>query len=467
MLLIAVTGAFALASSATAADPISKIEPGVLADVADGQADFWAILTEQADLAKAPGIQNRTARGAYVVDQLKEVADETQGGLLASLTKQGVSHQAFWIVNSIKITGGQGILIQVASQPEVEKIVAERVYEAPDPMPGTTEAKINAVEWGIANINADDVWAQFGDRGEGIVVANIDTGVQYNHPALVNQYRGNLGGASFDHNYNWFDPSSVCPSPVPCDNNNHGTHTMGTMVGDDGGTNQIGVAPGARWIAAKGCETNNCSDAALLASAQWILAPTDLNGSNPRPDLRPDIVNNSWGGGGGDPWYQASVDAWLASGIFPQFSNGNAGPSCNTAGSPGDYVQSYSAGAYDINNVIASFSSRGASAFGGEVKPNIAAPGVNVRSSIAGGGYGSFNGTSMASPHVAGTVALMWSRAPVLVGDIAITRTLLDDTAVDTPNAQCGGTDDDNNVFGEGRLDALAAVAPRRRRPGH
>ena len=131
------------------------------------------------------------------------------------------------------------------------------------------------------------------------MVANIDTGVQYNHPALVNQYRGNLGGASFDHNYNWFDPSSVCPSPVPCDNNNHGTHTMGTMVGDDGGTNQIGVAPGARWIAAKGCETNNCSDAALLASAQWILAPTDLNGSNPRPDLRPDIVNNSWGGGGG------------------------------------------------------------------------------------------------------------------------------------------------------------------------
>ena len=461
MLLVAVTAALLLASAATAADPLDKIEPAVIADVADGQADFWAILSEHADLSKAPGIQDRTARGAYVVDQLKEVADDTQSGLLSSLAKQNVPHQSFWILNAIKITGGQGILVQVASQPEVEKIIAERVYQAPTPTPGTAEPKVDAVEWGIANVNADDVWAQFGDRGEGVVVANIDTGVQFNHPALVNQYRGNMGGGTFDHNYNWFDPSNVCgnPSLAPCDNNDHGTHTMGTMVGDDGAGNQIGVAPGARWIAAKGCETNNCSDAALLASAQWILAPTDLTGANPRPDLRPDIVNNSWGGGGGDPWYQASVDAWIASGIFPQFSNGNSGPSCGTAGSPGDYPQSYSAGAYDINNVIASFSSRGPSAFGGELKPNLAAPGVNVRSSIPGNSYASFNGTSMASPHVAGTVALMWSRAPALKGDIGTTRTLLDDTAVDVNSLTCGGTVDDNNVFGEGRLDALAAVS--------
>ena len=175
------------------------------------------------------------------------------------------------------------------------------------------------------------------DRSSTRVVANIDTGTQFNHPALVGQYRGNTGGGTFDHNYSWFDPSDVCGSPslVPCDNNGHGTHTMGTMVGDDGnpGPNQIGVAPHARFIAAKGCETNSCSDSALLASAQWILAPTDLAGQNPRPDLRPNIVNNSCGGGGGDPWYQASVDAWIASGIFPAFSNGNAGPGCASSGS--------------------------------------------------------------------------------------------------------------------------------------
>jgi hypothetical protein len=126
LLSAAATMAFLFASSATAADPISKIEPGVLADAADGQAVYWAVLAEQADLSKAPGIQNRTARGTYVVEQLKEVAEETQAGLLALLTKQGVSHRSFWIVNTIRITSGQGVLLQVAAQPEVAKIVATR-----------------------------------------------------------------------------------------------------------------------------------------------------------------------------------------------------------------------------------------------------------------------------------------------------------------------------------------------------
>jgi subtilisin family serine protease len=454
---------FSAASSATAADPRDKVEPGVLAAIAaNGQATFWAILSEKADLKKAPGIQNRTARGTYVMERLMKVADESQAGLRALLTKQGVPHKSFWVMNAIRITAGQAVLLQVAADPGVKQILADRVYQIPDPIKGKQEPTVNTVEWGIDRINAPQVWSTFGDRGDGIVVANIDTGVQFDHSALVRQYRGNLGGGSFDHNYNWFDPSNVCGSPslAPCDNVGHGSHTMGTMVGDDGdpGPNQIGVAPHARWIAAKGCESNSCSSGALLAAAQWILAPTDLNGQNPRPDLRPDIVNNSWGGGPGDPWYQASVDAWIASGIFPQFSNGNAGPGCNTSGSPGDYPQSYSAGAFDINNNIAGFSSRGPSAFGGELKPNIAAPGVSVRSSVPGNSYASFSGTSMASPHVAGTVALMWSVAPVLVGDIAQTRAILDDTAVDTFDGQCGGTADDNNVWGEGKLDAFAAV---------
>jgi hypothetical protein len=298
-------------------------------------------------------------------------------------------------------------------------------------------------------------------RGDGIVVANIDTGVQFDHPALVGQYRGNLGGGTFDHNYNWFDPSHVCALPQPCDNNNHGTHTMGTMVGDDGGANQIGVAPHAKWIAAKGCELSSCSDSALLSSGQWVLAPTDLAGNNPRPDLRPNIVNNSWGGDNGaaiDPWYRATLTAWTAAGIFGVFSNGNAGPSCNTTGSPADNLEAFSVGAYDISNVIASFSSRGPGE-GGEIRPSVAAPGVNVRSSIPGNTYGNFNGTSMAAPHVSGAVALLWSLAPALVGDITQTRQLLEDTAIDTNDLTCGGTVDDNNVFGEGRVDVLEAAA--------
>jgi Ca2+-binding RTX toxin-like protein len=144
--------------------------------------------------------------------------------------------------------------------------------------------------------------------------------------------------------------------------------------------------------------------------------------------------------------------------MFPQFSNGNSGPGCSTAGSPGDYAESYSAGAFDVNGVIASFSSRGSSAFGG-IKPDIAAPGVDIRSSLPGGTYGNFNGTSMAAPHVAGTVALVWSAAPAYKGNIEATIRALDATAHDVADLQCGGTTVDNNVWGEGTLDAFAAVA--------
>ena len=417
LLLLVLVAALVAASSfaGTSANSLDKVDPAVVKAVdGGGETTFWAVLHQQADLRAAPGM-NRSARGKFVYDRLNSVANESQAGLRSLLEQQSASFKPFWVVNAIRIRGDATLLQTVAARPEVAEVIATRTYKIPKPVPGNGQAAVDAVEWGIDRIRADEVWSTFGDRGEGIVVANVDTGTQFNHPALVAQYRGNLGGGTFDHNYNWFDPSNVCGSPslVPCDNNGHGTHTMGTMVGDDGGRRTRSASlRSARFIAAKGCETNNCSDAALLASAQWILAPTDLAGQNPRPDLRPDIVNNSWGGGGGDPWYQASVDAWIAAGIFPAFSNGNAGPGCGSSGSPGDYTQSYSAGAFDINNVIAGFSSRGPSAFGGGLKPNIAAPGVNVRSSVPTNSYAAFNGTSMASPHVAGTVALMWSAAP-------------------------------------------------------
>jgi Subtilase family/Carboxypeptidase regulatory-like domain/Kelch motif len=254
---------------------------------------------------------------------------------------------------------------------------------------------------------------------------------------------------------------------VPCDNIGHGTHTMGTMVGADGAGNAVGVAPGARWIAAKGCEDRErgCSDTALLASAQWILAPTDLSGANPRPDLRPQIVNNSWGGASGpveDPWFDEALRAWNASGIFAVFSNGNEGPGCDTAASPADSALAYGVGAYDATNTVASFSSRGPGA-GGDIRPHISAPGVNIRSSVPGGGYGYASGTSMAAPHVSGAVALLWSAAPAMIGDVTETRELLDVTASDTPDTTCGGTDADNNIYGEGRLNAFLEVsrAPR------
>ncbi|MFD0476828.1 S8 family serine peptidase [Nonomuraea thailandensis] len=296
------------------------------------------------------------------------------------------------------------------------------------------------------------MWDELGNRGEGIVVANIDSGVQFDHPDLAASYRGRNPDGTYTHDYNWYDPAGVCPSAAPCDNNDHGTHVMGTMVGANG----LGVAPGAKWIAVKGCEVNTCTDASLLKAGEWVVRPTDLDGLNPRPDLAPDIVNNSWGGDGFDPFYKEVVDSWLAAGIFPAFSNGNEGPACDTSGSPGQYQSAYSSGAFDVNNALYARSSKGEGE-NGEIKPNIAAPGVNVRSSVPGG-YDSFTGTSMASPHVAATVALIWSGSPGLQGNVAATRPLLDGTAVDVSDTSCGGTAADNNIWGEGRLDTYAAV---------
>jgi subtilisin family serine protease len=457
-----------LASANQPTLPLAKIDEKViqLATVQD-ETTFWVLLRDQADLKPAKNFKNWKDRGTFVAERLQAIAENSQKGIRGLLKSRGKKHESFWIVNAIKVTADQATIKELAARPEVQEILADESYPVPDPIDGKEEPRLETIEWNIDRIGAPRVWSTFNTRGEGIVVANIDTGVLHTHAALTNQYRGRQADGTFNHNYNWHDPANACANgrAAPCDNNGHGTHTMGTIAGDDGapGTNQIGVAPRVKWIAAKGCESSSCSTSSLLSSGQWVLAPTDLNGQNPRADLRPNIVSNSWGGGPNNTFYRATVQAWVASGIFPVFSNGNSGPGCATSGSPGDYPESYSVGAFDVNNGIASFSSRGSSAFGGIVKPNIAAPGVNVRSAWNNGQYNSISGTSMAAPHVAGTVALMWSAAPSIVGDIEATRALLNQTATDTSDLACGGTAANNNVWGEGKLNAFAAVdqAPR------
>ena len=447
------------ASGASATDQtMTTVDAQVLADLAaDGTTEFMVYLGQRPDLTPALSLADRTDRAQFVYDQLTTTAATSQAELTDLLDAHGASYTSFWITNAILVKGDRALLDQLASQRGVTEIAPVETLPLIEPVEivPSVDRSIQAIEWGVANINADQVWTDFGVTGEGIIVATIDTGVQHTHPAVVGKYRGTHTGS---HNHNWFDPAGVCPVGTPCDNNGHGTHVTGTMVGDDGGANQIGVAPGAQWIAAKGCESNSCSQTSLLASGQWMVAPTDVNGNNPRPDLAPHIVNNSWGGGGGDTWYAHIVDAWIAAGIFPMFSNGNSGPSCLSAGSPGDYPQSYSVGAYDINNNIASFSSRGASRVDGGIKPNVSAPGVAVRSSVPTNGYANFSGTSMASPHASGVVALVWSAQPALIGDIPGTRAVLDNTARPVSNLTCGGTAENNNVWGRGRIDAHAAV---------
>ncbi|PZG04858.1 peptidase [Nonomuraea aridisoli] len=441
---------------AYAQDPpgAGKIDQAVAADLsADDKATFWVRLKDEADLRAARAAKTKADKGRQVYRLKTETAAASQARLRKLLKAAGAGFTPYWIVNTIRVTGDAGLAAEIAELPEVAEITPDRTAGLPEPKPGVARAAAGAVEWNVDRVNAPKVWDELGDRGEGVVIASLDTGVQWDHPALKASYRGTLPDGTADHAYNWYDATGSCPGDTPCDDRGHGTHTMGTMAGADG----IGVAPGAKWITAKACATTGCPDYALLAAGQWILAPTDLENRDPRPDLAPDIVNNSWGGAGLNLWYKEIVEAWVAAGIFPAFSNGNAGPACGTTGSPGGYTASYSAGAFDVNGRIMPESSRGPGE-DGELKPNIAAPGVDVRSALPGDAYGVKSGTSMASPHVAATVALMWSASPALRHDVEATRALLDGTASDVDDTSCGGTAADNLVWGEGRLDAYAAV---------
>ncbi|MEV0623453.1 S8 family serine peptidase [Nonomuraea sp. NPDC050404] len=435
-----------------------KTEAEVLQQLAkDDKAVYWVRMKDQANLITARQAGDKAAKGRAVYEAKTETAESSQKNLISLLDLAQVEYESFWIVNMVKVIGDTATLERIAELPEVAAIEADDKIALEDPEPGKDEPSVNAIEWNISAVNAPKVWEELDVRGEGIVVANLDTGVDYTHPAVKNNYRGLNADGSYSHAYNFFDPSGTCTGGVPCDNNSHGTHTMGTMVGVDG-DNVIGVAPGAKWIATKGCAGQSCARDHLLAAGQWIAAPTDANGQNPRPDLAPDVVNNSWGANVVDLWYTQIVDSWVAAGIFPSFSIGNAGPSCGTAGSPGVYQQSYATGGFDSAGNLYNNSSRGPG-IDGDIKPDVSAPAVNVRSAIPGGGYGNKTGTSMAAPHTSATVALMWSYSPALRGNLAETRALLDQTAIDTDNVACGGTATDNNIWGQGKLDAYAAVS--------
>jgi subtilisin family serine protease len=325
----------------------------------------------------------------------------------------------------------------------------------------------------VRQINADDVWAA-GYEGQGVVIGGQDTGYDWSHPALQQQYRG-WDGVAANHSYNWHDAihegNFVCPanSPEPCDEHGHGTHTMGTMVGEAGAM-RIGVAPGARWIGCRNMDDNgNGTPASYAECFQWFLAPTDSAGNNPNPALAPDIINNSWGCTTQEGCVDANallviVDSVRAAGILTVNSAGNSGPGCGSVNTPPAlYDASMTVGATDSADNIAAFSSRGPVSRDGSTrpKPDLVAPGVGVRSSYPGG-YASLSGTSMAAPHVAATAALVISADPTLAGQVDRLEELMLLSARPRFGGQvCGGVDGatrPNNTYGWGRLDAYVAL---------
>jgi len=265
-------------------------------------------------------------------------------------------------------------------------------------------------------------------------------------------------------------------SPVPCDDDGHGTHTTGTAVGDDGAGNQIGMAPGAKWIACRNeVDDDTGTPASYLECMEFFLAPYPVHGTpnEADPSKAPDITSNSWGCfpqfGCSPRTLQAAVEAQVAAGIMMVVAAGNDGPNCSTViYPPCIYEAAYTVGALETGtDSIAYFSSRGPVMIdqSNRIKPNITAPGTETRSSYntSDDAYYSSTGTSMASPHVAGAVALLWSARPELQNDISSTRSVLDRAAVHILDGVCDGGPPvtPNNTYGNGRLDILAAVNTR------
>jgi subtilisin family serine protease len=487
---VLIASLFAVIPALSAADvsATAKIAPRLASETAlGGSSEALIVFSEQADLSGAANLGTRLEKGLYVYNALRTVADRTQAPMRKMLEARGIPYQSFYGVNMIKLTASRDLLYELAARNEVLQIDANPKVKTSIPSPNLTlpsslsSAKqaqgtsqvAGKIEWNVAQVNAPQVWA-LGFRGEGMVVANADTGVQWDHISLKSHYRG-WNGTTVNHDYNWHDATRF-HSATPVDPQYHGTFTMSEMVGDDGLGNQVGVAPGAKWIACRNMDQNGTgSPASYIECFQFLMAPYPFGHPElANPAMAPDVINNSWecpaSEGCSLTTLQAIVDAVRASGIFAVMATGNSGPNCSTVtNSPEIYSSSVSVGATDSSNLIAIFSSRGPVTvdLSGRLKPDLVAPGYYIRAAIPYMNmYQNYwMGTSMAAPHVAAGVALLWQAKPALKGQIAQTLAVLTQNATPLFSTQsCGafrGQATPNAVFGAGLLNILKAVQAR------
>ena len=476
-----------LSSPAFAADTAApaKIAPRLASDIAlGGSSEALLVFSEQADLSGAAKLPTKLQKGQYVYNALRAVAERTQAPMRKLLQERGIPYESFYGVNMIKVTASRDLLYELAGHNEVSRIDANPKVQSSIPVPNltrpttrnltmgmqTTAQATGVIEWNVARVNAPQVWA-LGFHGEGMVIANADTGVQWDHIALKSHYRG-WNGSTVSHDYNWHDATSD-HSATPIDPQFHGTFTMSEMVGDDGLGNQIGVAPGAKWISCRNMDKHGVgSPAQYIECFQFLIAPYPVGHPElANPAMAPDVINNSWdcpaSEGCSLTTLQAIEAAVKAAGIFQSMAAGNYGPNCSTVKTtPAIYSSGVGVGATDSSNAIAYFSSRGPVTVDGSnrLKPEIVAPGYSIRAAIP---YlnmyqGYWQGTSMAAPHVAAGVALLWQAKPSLIGQIDLTTTTLTQNATPLTSTQsCGsfpGKSVPNAVFGSGLLNILKAV---------
>ncbi len=474
-----------------------KISPRVMEQLRDRGKIPVIIYFSQASLPRTTGISDRSEKAGLVYDMLKEYSIEKQKNAKALIEQSGSAYHFYHIVNAVAASLDETLIGELARLREVAYIALDAPVRLDAPVEQLESSSFNVVpEWGIQVIQADKVWEK-GIRGKDVVIGGQDTGFDWNHPAIRSKYRGLQEDGTVIHDYNWHDaihelnplnndtillPSNnPCGLDVkfPCDDGQHGTHTMGTMVGEDE-MNQIGVAPMAQWIGCRNMERGWGKPSTYIECFEWFLAPTDLDGQNPDPSLAPHVINNSWycpEQEGCDPGNWIFMDMAIQNlrnaGVFVVVSAGNRGNSCGSINAPpAMFESSFAVAATAIQDTvegkfvdaIAGYSSWGPVTVdnSGRMKPDISAPGSRVRSSIPPDGYASFSGTSMAGPHVAGVVALVISANPELGGKVDEIQDILELTADQmTRQDSCGSftaAEIPNFIYGHGRINALKAV---------
>jgi hypothetical protein len=436
----------------------------------------FVVMREQADLSGLAGIPDRAERLTATYRRLVEHAERTQAGVRAELRRLRLRFTPYYLVNGIEVDGGEAVRALLGRRRDVDRILLSprlRPLPVPPPTNRGTDPPPDSLQWNVKAIRADQAWQALGVTGRGIVIGTSDSGVDGAHPALHDGFRG--GDDS------WFDPWNGTRAPV--DHAGHGTHTIASAVGRapdgtqpgrapaDAATRSaaaVGVAPGANWMGCVNLDRNLGNPARYLDCLQFMLAPFPYAGDpfrDGRPARAADVLTNSWGCPGQEGCdlgvFRPATAALAAAGIFVVVAAGNEGPRCGSVEDPpAPYPDVLSVGASDDRGQVAEFSSRGP-APDGSAKPDLVAPGAGVLSAMPGGTYGTLDGTSMATPHVAGVVALMWSANPRLVGDITRTRQILRDTAR-PPQAAAEGDADQAcaapDRYGAGIVDALGAV---------
>jgi serine protease AprX len=473
-LLAASTAIPSVTSAAAVGGWERKVSARVLRDTAGGgSASFLVLMASKADLTLAAALPDKADRGGFVFDTLRAHADRSQASVRALLDGSRVSYRTHWLVNVITVVRGDRSLVRtLASRPDVARIdmnESVRSVLLPTSVGPAGRSAPAGTTWNVRKVKAPEVW-RHGFRGQGIVVGSIDTGFQWDHPALQPQYRG-WDGSTADHNYSWYDEIDPA-NRVPSDGNGHGTATVGVMIGDDGGPNRIGVAPGAKWIGCRAMDRDGFGTPdTYIGCLEFMVAPFDLDGSNPDPTKAPDVISNSWfcSISAGECPDQAillpAIQDVRAAGIVPVVAAGNSGPNCASIGidgPPAQYDESFTVGAVTNENGLATFSSRGPVSFQGtRIKPDMVAPGQDVRSSWPPNTYSVLSGTSIAAPHIAGVIALVYSAKPSLIGDVDATERLLGSTAVHVDSSSCSSSGTfPNNLYGWGFVNAARAGLP-------